>query len=274
MIFKGSSNEYLQIEYITQQSGNLLGEYVKNGLTLLWFLEDDNHLKVDNKHAHYNKNQVICLTEFHKVEVLDLKKTRMIRFNRDFYCVIDHDSEVSCKGILFFGASQLPFFTIQKSDLKVFETVFDMFILELETQDNLQLSMLQMMLKRFLILSTRLFKNQTEYQKMDSQQTNLIREYNFLVEQFFKTKHTVSEYAELLNKSPKTLSNIFSRFSNKTPLQYIQERKMLEARRLLRYTDISIKEIAFELGFEDIHAFSRFFKNIEKKSPTDYRDHP
>lgn len=274
MVFKGNSNEYLRIENTGPNGLDLSKQNLKNCLALIWFLEDENHLRIDNEDVTFNKHHVIFLTEFHKVELLNVKTARVICFNRDFYCVIDHDSEVSCKGLLFFGASQLPSFTIPKSELKVFDTVFKMFTIEMHTQDNLQLGMLQMMLKRFLILSVRLFKNQNQYKNANSQQIDVIREYSFLVEQYFKSKHTVSEYAEMLHKSPKTLSNIFSKFSSKTPLQFIQERRMLEARRLLRYTDIPVKEIAFETGFEDIHSFSRFFKKNEKKSPTDYRENP
>ena len=96
-------------------------------------------------------------------------------------------------------------------------------------------------------------------------------DHNFQVEQHFKTKHTVAEYAGLLNKSPKTISNIFSKFGSKSPLQYIQERKMLEARRLLRYSDMQIQEIAYEIGYDDIQAFSRFFKKQEGISPSVFK---
>ena len=93
-----------------------------------------------------------------------------------------------------------------------------------------------------------------------------------MVEQHFKTIHTVAEYAELLNKSPKTISNIFLKLSSRSPLKYIQERILLEAKRLLSYTDTPIKEIASIIGYEDIQTFSRFFKNQEGKSPTAYKE--
>ena len=64
---------------------------------------------------------------------------------------------------------------------------------------------------------------------------------------------------------------IFSKTGLKTPLNYIQDRKMLEARRLLYYTDIQIQEIAYKIGFEDIQTFSRFFKKKEGVSPSIYR---
>ena len=185
--------------------------------------------------------------------------------------MIDHDIEVSCKGLLFFGASQLPIITVPDEDVDHFETLWKMFTIEMRLDDNLQISMLQMMLKRYLILCARLFKDQYEFPK-EKDNTDLIREFNFLVEKHFKSKHTVAEYADLLNKSPKTISNTFSKLSSKSPLQYVQDRKMLEARRLLSYTDKQVKEIADEIGFEDIQAFSRFFKKQEGVSPSDYKN--
>ncbi|MBZ9731708.1 helix-turn-helix domain-containing protein, partial [Salegentibacter sp. JZCK2] len=226
---------------------------------------------IDSVPYEFHKNQIICLTEFHKIEITAINAAQMIRFNRSFYCIIDHDSEVGCKGVLFFGASKLAVLNIPTSELEIFETVYQMFLLELQTNDNLQLEMLQMMLKRFLIICARVYKNQTTYSSFDNEQTDIIREYNFLVETHFKTKHTVAEYAALLHKSPKTLANLFSKLSSKTPLQFIQERKMLEAKRLLHYTNKSIQEIAYEIGFEDVQAFGRFFKNMEKKSPSGFR---
>ena len=142
----------------------------------------------------------------------------------------------------------------------------------MQSKDELQLEMLQMMLKRFIILCTRIHKSQNNISKLDDKEVNIIREFNFLVEQHFKTKHTVKEYADLMIKSPKTLSNIFSQLSDKSPLQIIHERKLLEAKRILRYTDKAIKEIAYEIGFEDIQTFSRFFKKMENISPSAFKN--
>lgn len=149
-----------------------------------------------------------------------------------------------------------------------------MFLLEMQSPDDLQLEMLQMMLKRFLILCTRIYKKQHDMAQLDHGQVDLIRSFNFLVEKHFKTRHTVAEYAELLHRSPKSLSNLFASLDSKTPMQIIQERILLEARRLLRYTDKPIKEIAYDLGYEDVQSFSRFFKSKERVSPSEYRERP
>ncbi|UMB52991.1 helix-turn-helix domain-containing protein [Lutibacter sp. A64] len=271
MLYNGPTNEYLKVELIDAKNCSILKENVESSLTLIWCLDDTTVLTIDNKKHHFKKNEIVCFTEFHKIETTAIGKLQMIRFNRAFYCIIDHDSEISCKGILFFGASQLPILKLLNKDIEPFETLFKVFKHEMDSNDKLQLEMLQMLLKRLLILCTRIYKEQHNYSALTNASSDIVREYNFLVEMHFKTKHSVAEYAEILNKSPKTLSNLFSKLETKTPLQFIQDRIMLETRRLLRYTDNSIKEIAYQVGYEDIQSFSRFFKKNEGISPSEYK---
>lgn len=272
MEYKGHTDEYLLLAEITPNNCHLLKEDTPNGQSLLWMMADGSQLNIDGRDYTFQQNEVVCLTEFHRVRVKKVSSLRMVRFNRPFFCVIDHDSEVGCKGVLFFGASQLPVFQVPLEELEKFDILWRMFSIEMQSKDSLQIEMLQMMLKRLLILCTRLYKAQ----KMaglaaENGHADIVREFNFLVEQHFKTKHTVAEYADLLHKSPKTISNLFTRLGTKTPLQLIQERKMLEARRMLRYTDLPVKEIAYELGYEDLQTFSRFFKAQEGVSPSEFR---
>lgn len=271
MKFIGNTKEYLQLQTLEKQNCDVFENIIEGSLTILWFESDFNKLIIDGQEYFFTKNQIVFLTEFHHVIVKSIDKIRFLRFNRSFYCVLDHDAEVGCKGILFFGASQLPIIKIPDEDIEQFETLWKMFEIEMLSKDNLQIEMLQMMLKRYLILCTRLFKQQAHYPN-EKVALNIVREFNFLVEQYFKAKHTVAEYAQLLNKSPKTLSNIFSKISSKSPLQYIQERKMLEAKRLLRYSDKQIQEIAYEIGYDDIQTFSRFFKKQEGISPSIFKE--
>ncbi len=271
MEFRGTNEEYLLLAEVTQSSCYLLKERIINSLSLLWISADNTRLMVDNKAYIFQKNDVVCLTEFHHVENVEIAAVRLVRFNRQFFCVTEHDSEVGCRGVLFFGAKDLPYFSIPESELEKFDILWRMFRIEMQSQDGLQIEMLQMMLKRLLILSTRLYNTQKLENHIDSPQHDLFRSFNFLVETHFREKHTVAEYAELLYRSPKTISNLFTKLGDRTPLQIIQERRMLEARRMLRYTDLPVGEVAFALNFEDVQTFSRFFKGQEGLSPTDFR---
>ena len=90
------------------------------------------------------------------------------------------------------------------------------------------------------------------------------------MEQHFKTEHSVAFYAEKLFRSPKTLSNNFAKL-NRSPLQIIHNRIVLETQRQLVYTDKTAKEIAYDIGFEDASHLSRLFKKHTALSPSDYK---
>lgn len=271
MKYEGSNGEYFEVTDINQENSSLIALSRKSELSLIWFESDDNILKIDSIERTFNHDDILFLTEFHKVEVSQINGLKLLRFNRPFYCILDHDSEIGCKGILYYGASDLSYIHPNEDDVEVFKAVWKVLCMEMKSTDNLQLEMLQMLLKRILILCTRIYKVQRSYQDITKVNVDIIREFNFLVETHFRQKHNVADYADLVHKSPKTLSNVFKKMSDKTPLQFIHERLLLEARRLLRYTDKSISAIGYEIGFADVQAFSRFFKTQEGLSPLDFR---
>lgn len=272
MIFNGNANEYLMLAEIDVTHIHLLKENIETGLTIIWNVGSDAVFKIDEVDFTIKNGQMVFLTEFHKTKAEEFDRLRLVRFNRSFYCIIDHDSDVGCKGLLFFGASKVPVITLPEEEHEKFEILWKMFSMEMVSRDKLQTEMLQMMLKRLLILSARIYKERSHDLDLAPHRLDIIREFNFLVETHFKEHHDVAFYAAKLNKSPKTLSNLFLKYNSKSPLQVIQERIMLEARRLLHNSDKSVKEIAYLLGYEDIQTFSRFFKTKESISPVEFRE--
>lgn len=93
-----------------------------------------------------------------------------------------------------------------------------------------------------------------------------------LIEENYARLHSVKDYASLLNISTKTLTMYVRECSPYTPLELINERIILEAKRLMRYSMLTVKETAFRLGFEDPSYFVKFFKRSVKQSPGDYRE--
>jgi AraC family transcriptional regulator, transcriptional activator of pobA len=270
MHYQGANKEHLWLgEMGNKTAFDELNTMQKNVLTFIWVINEQ-EITIDDVPLSVKKNQVVCVTEFHRLHSAQLKDVRVIQFNRAFYCIKDHDAEVGCKGHLFYNAASLAVITIPKDEREKFDLLWKMFLLEMNTIDSLQFEMLQMMLKRFIIMVTRLYKTSSGFIELKPPQVQLIRDFNFLVEAHFKKLHTVSAYAELLNKSPKTLTNTFAQQQMK-PSQIIHDRIMLEARRLLRYSDKPVKEIAYELGYEDVQVFSRAFKQKEGIYPTEFR---
>lgn len=93
-----------------------------------------------------------------------------------------------------------------------------------------------------------------------------------LLEQNFHNVHTVQEYADMLNISSRTLTKYVSQSTYRSPLQMINDRIVLEAKRQLLHTPMNIKEIGFQLGFEDPSYFVKFFKRMTGKMPGEFRN--
>ncbi|WP_420603686.1 helix-turn-helix domain-containing protein [Flagellimonas sp.] len=230
-------------------------------------------INVDDMELELKPNQLVTVTYLQNVSFskTDLPLSAIL-FNREFYCISDHDSEVSCNGILFFGTQNLPIVSIPEEQIRKFNLWFEVFVEEFSTPDNIQGDMLQMLLKRLIIMSTRLAKEQLIVKTLKNDQIDTIRKFNYLVDIHYKTKRKVSDYAEMLFKSPKTLSNLFSIYNQKSPQQIILDRLGLEAKRLIHFTDKQNQEIAFDLGFNDPAHFSRFFKKMTQMTPSEYRE--
>lgn len=91
------------------------------------------------------------------------------------------------------------------------------------------------------------------------------------IDENYLSHKTVSEYADVLNISPNHLNALCKKQEGKTATRLIQERVLLEAKRLLYATDMHIKEISFYLHFEDVPYFNRFFKKQTGLTPIEYR---
>ncbi|MFT7031807.1 MAG: AraC family transcriptional activator of pobA [Cyclobacteriaceae bacterium] len=271
MKFEGQINETIFVSEILPERSYMFNQDLETGLSIIWNTSDKAHFMIDNEGFILKQDEVIFLTEYHKLDNFKFERMNVLQFNRPFHCVEKDDSDVGCKGLLFFGASQIPKIVIPEDKKKQFNLLWEVFIMEMEEMDHLKLEMLQGLLKRFLILCLRIYKNEHDHLPKDNVNVGLIREYNYLVEKYFKKYSKVSDYANLLNKSPKTLSNIFGKYLKKTPLQIINERRLLESKRLLKYSDKTVQEIAYDINFTDVQTFSRFFRSMTGESPSQYR---
>lgn len=200
------------------------------------------------------------------------EKVTTWQYTRDFYCLTDSEFEISCLGLIFCGYKDNLFLNLDEVHQAKLRSLQDMFIEEFNTVDTIQTDMLQMLLKRLIIITTRLAKEQyISEERYELEKFDLIRQFNVLVDRNYKKEHQVNYYANLLNKTPKTLTRLFAGFNYYPPSFIIQGRIIAEAKRLFCYSTLSVKEIAFELGFTDAGHFSRFFKNATDQNPSDFK---
>jgi len=100
----------------------------------------------------------------------------------------------------------------------------------------------------------------------------IVKEFKNLLEQHFTDWHKVSQYANKLNISSDYLNNVVKSSIGSNVKELIQKRIILEAKRLGLHTEYSNKEIAYRIGFSEPSHFSRFFKKVEGKPFSNFRE--
>lgn len=131
--------------------------------------------------------------------------------------------------------------------------------------------MLQALLLAFLFDCKGLYEDYRLHQESKSVKPSLTLRFQQSLEQHYLTRQSVQAYAELLNVTPNHLSQAVSTAFGKGAHDLIADRLLLEAKKLLRYTDLTIAEVADYLGFEEPTHFGRFFKRKMTLTPLEYR---
>lgn len=248
-----------------------------NYFSVIWIKKGSGSAKVDFSEYGFNDNTIFCFTPY---QPFMIKETEMIEgvalnFHPDFFCIHKHRHEVACNGVLFNNIYNPPYVQVDETARQTFELVLAQMKIELETPALAQYEQLVSYLKIFLITASRLKISQQPESKQefaDKKEHFLLQNLKDYIEQHFKTKHSASDYADMLNISPKALAKITKTYLNKTLTDLIAERIVIEAKRDLYLTNKSVKEIAHDLGYDDEYYFSRFFKNNADVSPQVYRE--
>lgn len=238
----------------------------------IWVQRGSMVIEVDHIPMCLEKDEIISLTPLHHLEIKEIDGEYLsLLFNSNFYCIYGHDSEVSCNGFLFNGSSNVMRLKLAPEQSDKLHRISSAFADECLVGDDLQEEMLRIILKQFIIICTRIAREKIAITRGKEKSFDIVRQFYVLVDNHFKEKKQVQDYAEMLYRSPKTISNLFAEYDLPTPLRVIHERIEAEAKRLLLYTHKSAKEIADILGFEDLASFSRFFKKVAKESISEYR---
>lgn len=131
----------------------------------------------------------------------------------------------------------------------------------------------QSLLNAFLGMFALLYSQKNRSQASgESRSVQLSRAFRGLVRRDFKTLKSPSEYAEILNITRGYLTEAVREVTGKPAQHWIHQEILIEAKRLLVFTHLSVKEVAYELGYSDHTYFSRLFSKLEDQSPSEFRN--
>lgn len=238
---------------------------------IYWIKKGKGTYNIDFESYDFQDNVLFFLSpgQVFSVDSEKVQEAYKISFIRDFYCIQTHDKEVACNGVLFNNVYETPFVKPCTSDTQKLDFILEGLIEEFKINEAAQYDMLQTYLKQFIIHAVRVQKQHLTIK--EDVETKLFKDFSVLVEQNYKKLHTVTDYANRLGLSPKSLTKHFNKIGNQTPSDFIKNRILLEAKRQLIYTNESVKQIAYDLGFNDAAYFTRFFKKAVLKSPLQFK---
>jgi AraC family transcriptional regulator, transcriptional activator of pobA len=198
-----------------------------------------------------------------------------IRFHAEFLCIETHHEAIGCNGILFNNVYGAPMIQLTLDHEKFLQPIIEQMRAELASGALATSEILVSYLKIFLITATRLKLMQEERAadifapRVPAQLDRLKK----LIEEHYRSKHRPADYAAMVGMNPQALGKLTRAYFHKTLTDLIRERILKHAKWQLLHTLRPVKEIAYEVGFEDEFYFSRLFKRATGCSPQLYREY-
>lgn len=245
----------------------------ENYSVILW--KGSGIFSVDAINYSYSGYNILFLSPYQKMKlVLETEENiHVLLFHGDYYCIEYHKEEVACNGLLFNNIYRNPGVELSEENFNYILELFNHIKKEESEKHPFSESIIKTYIQLILAIGSKQ-KSSIENSIISNEKlpNKNAAEFQKLLETYFKTEKELSFYSDKLNITNSTLSKAVKKEFVKTPTQLINERIILESKKLLHLTYRSVKEIASELGFADEFYFSRYFKKSVGCSPKNYRE--
>lgn len=194
----------------------------------------------------------------------------LIHFNESFIISSEDDINFFLTYHIF-NNKEKPYFQIPDKIIQQVNEYFEQIKVELSNENEFgNSSILSNLLKSLLLIVEREIRRESGNPNLNIPDLTHLKFRN-LLEDNFKKGWTVSEYADALSISSKTLNSIIKKETELTVSHIIQDRVLLEAKRQLTHTSLLINEIGYDLGFQDPYYFIKYFKKHVNCTPKEFR---
>jgi AraC family transcriptional regulator, transcriptional activator of pobA len=240
----------------------------------LMFVTDGYCVVTDNLNEFTHNKQQIRFSSPGKINSVKELSPNL----KGFYCLFDK-AFVDTYGGVPNLLNTFPFFDLDAISLiNLSESQFDFFSMVLnkinqdfsqnfDTSKTTICSYLIAILKECSLLYEKVLQENKILTSADRISNDFLR----LMNKYYLSKRTLTEYADLLNITAKHLTKSVKTSTGETPMSFIQKMLILEAKILLKDTTLSVLEIAYQLSFEDAAYFNRFFKQHTAMTPATFR---
>jgi AraC-like DNA-binding protein len=265
-------------EYLKTNQCQAIKPHIHSFYQVIWFKKGIGKHSVDFKEYDVFDNAIffVAPNQVHYFDENTDYEGVLIHFNEIFLVQNQSQMEFFLNHNLFNNPYQQPSCCIGTGIDDILDKYVSQMKQELENENSFGKELiLKNYLQSFLIQIQRR-KNEFEksadpsFPMMDEKRMQLVR-FTTLIDENYKKGYSVAEYARLLHISSRSLSDLTQQQLNKTPSQMIQERIILEAQRLLLYSNLNINQVGYRLGFDDASYFVKYFKKYTGVSPSEFK---
>lgn len=176
----------------------------------------------------------------------------------------------------FMSVKENPTYQLTEVEINELNRIYQLLKGEVGKPDNFNKEILRNIMAAFLyklgsILYNKAPELQTDDLKLPKREEILFNDFIRLLKEYHQSERRVDFYAEKLYLTPKHFSSVIKRVSGKTAGKWIDDYVILEAKTLLRYSPMSIQEVAFSLNFANASFFGKYFKHHTGMSPSEYK---
>ena len=229
---------------------------------------------IDFKTFQIKSNSIYFLTpgQVHLISREENYYGFLLVFSREFYSLGLQDEDLLMTLPFFNNNTTMPILNLNKEEFDEILDIIEHLRIDYKRGSEIREDVLRSYLHIFM-LKCRYFFNRYYFDKniIKGPTFLLVNKFRNLVEQNFREIHLVKEYADLLNESPDHLGKIVKSITGENISEFIIKRIVLEAKRLLIYTDLSNKEISYKMNYIDPSYFSRLFKKKVGICPSKFK---
>ncbi|MFC4478879.1 helix-turn-helix domain-containing protein [Flavobacterium chungangensis] len=238
---------------------------------MLLFIDDAaGEISVDNQKVRLDSAKVIAVKP-RCISFIDINrkaKGKIICFTEDFFS-LRYNNNILDQFSFLHDTSKL-FVRLSEEEANKWKYLLEIFFKEFSLHRKESVKVLRSYLNILLFDLERLY-NPSGFVVNNSPKQQKVKEFEKLIDKDFKLKKMPAAYADLLNVTPNYLNKICKEVTNYTAGDLIRKRIVIEAQRLIHFTNYSINEIADQLGFENASYFITFFKRQTNKTPEQFR---
>lgn len=273
--FQKSNFNILRIEELFKEenSAQITNNHKVDFYTLLFISDGDGKHSIDFTNYSYSKGTILSIRkdQIHKFYLNDKTKGYLLCFKEEFLNSYLNEIEVSKSIQMFNELLTSPKTQLDEIELRsVIRLVFGIEQEALSLNDKYSLQIIRSLVHILITLIYRIKSKGHNPVSLSKHLKEFIRFQNLLEQEFAKTKK-VSDYASLLGFSTKKLNTVVNFVVDKPAKEFINDTVVIKIKRQLLHSNLSIKEIAFKVGFNDPTNLYKYFKKNTSYTPETYR---